>query len=753
MKRFYSLLTSLLLVGLLCLNALSASAEAGTALITVGGKTVFEDSTLSEVEARFGAARLITPSAFGGKAAAFYGEEYADYLYLETNAAGKIVCYASFTPEYQTGTSSYGDTEPEYWWGSTLERGYLVSDYDTDKIWAGCYYNASADDVTGYLANWKADSETYLAGLEQQGALMFNALGYVLEGKHTAVSFNPELFLANEQLKETGSSLYDYADATGKSSYVQLISMGVCPDAGRYYMPNPLMYARYARNYNVHDSATYACFDFTFTEKNSENPFANNSMSVYFVDPMLLEEKTAVPLTEEEKLLLQNARRLYARSVERFNAAAADSYFTEEYQFENLPLEAGRMKSEILGATADYLNAIRVGAGLSELKLSDSLCSSAQHKAVLTMYMAANDIDNPNPHTPSQPAGVEDAFYQGTMGWSGENLYHNSILGGDFVIGSIQNALQEAYGDTIACGHRYNLLDPGWTEVGFGSCNGQGVHQFSGHNQEDETEMVAWPSKGIMLVDANYTDYRWTIQFFKNYTLTENSSVTVKNLSSGQIWVEQPGTSDFRILGSNEISFYDSGIACAIGDVCEITVGGLLKNGEPAEFTYRTVFAAAGGGEDADGGAVTISAETAILAPGGNLKLSAKNGNAGTKNNSLIRWRSSDESVATVSPNGRVTAVGKGTAVITAISDADPSQTAACTITVDNLAYLGDLDADSKVTVTDVVRLRAVIVSGGESDYERRVGDLDENNQLTVADVVLLRSRIVTGAPLTPVRL
>ena len=55
----------------------------------------------------------------------------------------------------------------------------------------------------------------------------------------------------------------------------------------------------------------------------------------------------------------------------------------------------------------------------------------------------------------------------------------------------------------------------------------------------------------------------------------------------------------------------------------------------------------------------------------------------------------------------------KRTAVITAVSDADPSQTASCTITVDDLPCLGNPGADEKVTVTDVVRLRAVIVSGG----------------------------------------
>lgn len=753
MKQIQRSLVAFLLIGLLCLNVWGVSAASETPLITVGQKTVFADSTLDDLESLFGSARLTTPSAFGGTAASFYNEGYTDYLYLETDAAGKIVCYASFAPGYTTEENSYGDPEPDYWWGNCLERGYLVSDFDTGKIWAGCYYNATADHVADYMANWKSDPELYLTGLERQAALMFNALGYVLKGRETSVTFDQTLFLTNEQLKETGSSLYDYANATGKSDYVQLISKGSCPDAGRYYMPNPLMYARYALDYTVRDNMNYACFDFTFTEPENPEAVAYNSMSVYFVDPMLLEKKKTVALTEEEQALLQKARQLYARSIETFNAAVASGYFSEEYQFESLPLTAGEMKKDILEATADYLNAIRAGAGLSELSLSEPLCSSAQHKAVLTMYMAANDIDNPDPHTPDQPEGVSDEFYQACWGWSGENLYHNSILGGDFVIGSIRNALQEAYGDIVACGHRYNLLDPGWTEVGFGSCNGQGVHQFSGQNQQDETEVVAWPSKGIMLADANHTDYRWTIQFYRNYTLTQDSYVTIKNLSSGQTWIERPGEGDFHMLNDCEISFYDSNIACAIGDVCEITVENLLNNGVPASYSYRTVFASVSGAEESTGGAVTISSGAAALAPGNSVKLSAKNNNTGAQTNSLIRWYSSDESVAVVTPNGRVTAISKGTAVITAVSDADPSQTAVCTVTVDDLAYLGDLNADQMVTVTDVVRLRAVIVSGSANSYEQKVGDLNADSRLTVADVVQLRGQIVAGGPPPSIRL
>ena len=61
-----------------------------------------------------------------------------------------------------------------------------------------------------------------------------------------------------------------------------------------------------------------------------------------------------------------------------------------------------------------------------------------------------------------------------------------------------------------------------------------------------------------------------------------------------------------------------------------------------------------------------------------------------TATNKEIFWSSNDESVATVDKHGLVTAVGEGTAIITAVSESDPDVTATSVITVvdlDNKEY------------------------------------------------------------------
>lgn len=60
-------------------------------------------------------------------------------------------------------------------------------------------------------------------------------------------------------------------------------------------------------------------------------------------------------------------------------------------------------------------------------------------------------------------------------------------------------------------------------------------------------------------------------------------------------------------------------------------------------------------------------------------------------------------------------------------------------------ARIGDLDQNGKVTVSDVVELRQLIVRGEATNIQRAAGDMDHSDTLTVSDVVDLRARIVEG--------
>ncbi|MGI6270619.1 MAG: family 78 glycoside hydrolase catalytic domain [Candidatus Howiella sp.] len=58
---------------------------------------------------------------------------------------------------------------------------------------------------------------------------------------------------------------------------------------------------------------------------------------------------------------------------------------------------------------------------------------------------------------------------------------------------------------------------------------------------------------------------------------------------------------------------------------------------------------------------------------------------------------------------------------------------------------LGDVDADGKITVSDVVQLRKIIIAGSPTAGQKESGDIDKDGNLTVYDVVTLRKMIMAA--------
>lgn len=111
-----------------------AEASVDGKLITVGGKTVTKNMKIDDVKKMFGEPKLTTPSYWDGYAYTFYGKDYSDYLYLETDSDGKIVCYGSVSPGFETNKYSYGEKVNPY-----ARAGCEAKD-DDGKLYAVIYY-------------------------------------------------------------------------------------------------------------------------------------------------------------------------------------------------------------------------------------------------------------------------------------------------------------------------------------------------------------------------------------------------------------------------------------------------------------------------------------------------------------------------------------------------------------------------------------------------------------------------------------
>lgn len=127
----------------------------------------------------------------------------------------------------------------------------------------------------------------------------------------------------------------------------------------------------------------------------------------------------------------------------------------------------------------------------------------------------------------------------------------------------------------------------------------------------------------------------------------------------------------------NEVATVVDGTVAAVS-VGTATITATAADGKTAVCTVTVA------GADAIN-SVMISQSSAKLEVGGTLKLTVTITGNSQADTTTATWKSSDESVATVSADGTVTAVGEGTCVIT-VTSADETKKANCSVTVTKAA-------------------------------------------------------------------
>lgn len=117
-------------------------------------------------------------------------------------------------------------------------------------------------------------------------------------------------------------------------------------------------------------------------------------------------------------------------------------------------------------------------------------------------------------------------------------------------------------------------------------------------------------------------------------------------------------------------------------------------------------------------------------------QLTVKYNPANTTDDKTVEWSSSDTSIVKVDENGKVVAIGKGNATITAkVGD----YTATCKVTVSNNVMIGDIDADGAVTISDALMIFKYKTSEIKlSDTALKAADTDKNGKVELADALLI---------------
>lgn len=690
MKKLKIFISILIFLGIAAFSNKAFALTSGD-LISVGtgnySITVNTNTSISDISKVLGEPKLETSSAFGGKAYTFYtDDDYNNYLYVETDESGKIISFGSVDPTYKTRTYSYGD-KYNYRENGAL-HGCLLN--NNSVVEGGVYYNRDAlvngsvsDTIEKFKTNYGSEqsqsSTYYLKGIVQHAILMYNAISTRV-GNKTNLKFNEDFFYINEQLKESGSSIKNYLSAMDKSSSMKVISRmkeDIELSNSIYYMLNPLMFASSAIDNKSLDleNKTIAVMDYDINKK---------QLYAIAVSEDIFDQRNVIDLTNEETSRLAAGRAEYEEAMKNFKEDS-ELYEVEPQSTDVSTLRAGKLKQSKKVGITNYINAIRVAAGLPKLKISEDAFLVAQHISTLISYRLT-ELKLPIKHVPEQPDGLSDEYYKIAIGDGKgytENLGYSATLSSySTMMYYINLFLDDSTETPQNFSHRAKILDPEYTYWGFGISPYTFSNEFYGYKASN-IFLEAWPAEGVTFLETlTNRQFFWTAQFLDKYKITDTTTVNVKCLNTGETWSfnTEEDTSNRKYKRyinaiqsiNNKVVFYDNTTDPKPGYVYQVTISNIqdTTSNTLTSYSYRTVF------EYADMSNYPTTSSKIEITPPSNIKTSSDGVyfipiGEEIKFSAILDESATNKKVTWVSSNPTVRVTQNGTVIADDLTDED----------------------------------------------------------------------------------
>lgn len=383
------------------------------------------------------------------------------------------------------------------------------------------------------------------------------------------------------------------------------------------------------------------------------------------------------------------------RAAYRAIASVGDASPYLETPVAAAPYAAGALTEAARADTLAYLNFCRWLAELAPVAESGIYDYQCQHGA--TLLAALDYVD----HNAPRPEDMDQNFYDSAhIGTSSGNIARFNWMRPSILREGVAYFLRDD-GDAnlLTLGHRRWALNPLMAATGFGLANsaaGMSYVVMYAHDlgcPDAEWAQVCWPSAGAFPATLMHDHLAWSITLNPSaYDLAASyPEITLSEAGSGLSFHFSPaaGTGDgdcaanFEGYGAGPcLSFRPDFTGTGFTDYQQnqrwtVRVDGLVaSSGDPAPLEYAVEMISLRVEDVAN---VEITPLEAALQVGDALQMRAAVVPSYADDLRVV-WSSSDETIATVDADGRVTAVGPGICAITATSA--NGQADSCALTV-----------------------------------------------------------------------